>query len=95
MDRFTVTPQQVDDSINKVEYVIIAENTTVCAITLHSTHVCIGISQCGNMDNFNKKTGEIEAYKRAYHEAYGTEYAARKAMSYHYEVMHNAKEIVK
>lgn len=57
--------EQVENQINKVEYMRFYETTTICAIRLNSGFVVVGKSDCVHLEDFNKEDGEKYAYQDA------------------------------
>lgn len=65
-----ITPQDIEDSIDKVEYTKMGEKIMVCHITLCNKHEVIGMAGVVDPLTFDSSIGEKISFTRARDEVY-------------------------
>lgn len=77
-----VTEESIKEKIERVEYVRIGENGTLCIITMKNGWVSTGFSAPADARNFDAKVGDRYAYDNAFKPLWQLEgYLLREALS--------------
>ena len=73
MSNNTITKEQIESIISKVDYQIMGEKTTICVLTLNNGFEVVGQSACVDPHNFDKGLGEKYAYENAFEKVWELE----------------------
>lgn len=77
-----VTEESIREKIERVEYVRIGENGTLCIITMKNGWISTGFSAPADARNFDPKVGDRYAYDNAFKPLWRLEgYLLREALS--------------